>query len=114
MPWLHFDLARVQRTPTSHSTGWVIAGSSAGAETALWSGYVDAPDRWKGVVSYSGALDAATRPSSASPPLFALHGTCDVLVPIGADIHHFCPEDEMAPGPSSVVPRGRTLSAPQD
>lgn len=84
---------------TSHSTGWVIAGSSAGAETALWSGYVDAPDRWKGVVSYSGALDAAIRPFSASPPLFALHGACDVLVPIGADIHHFCPEDEIGAWP---------------
>ncbi|MGB1073911.1 MAG: alpha/beta hydrolase [Flavobacteriales bacterium] len=83
----------------SHSTGWVIAGSSAGAETALWSGYVDAPDRWKGVVSYSGAIDAATRPSPASPPLFALHGTCDALVPIGSALHHFCPEDRVGAWP---------------
>ena len=78
---------------------WAVAGSSAGAETALWSGYVDAPSRWKGVVSFSGALDATTRPSSSAPPLFALHGTCDALVPIGADIHHFCPKDRAGAWP---------------
>ena len=83
----------------SHSSGWVVAGSSAGAETALWSGYVDAPNRWKGVISFSGALDAATPPSSSAPPLLALHGTCDDLVPIGADIHHFCPEDQVGAWP---------------
>lgn len=83
----------------SHSTGWVVAGSSAGAETALWSAYVDAPDRWKGVVSYSGALDAATQPLLSSPPLFALHGMCDALVPVGADLHHFCPEDQAGAWP---------------
>jgi len=83
----------------SHATGWVVAGSSAGAETALWSGYVDAPDRWNGVISFSGALDATALPSSTAPPLFALHGVCDALVPIGADIHHFCPEDQVGAWP---------------
>ena len=83
----------------SHTNGWIVAGSSAGAETALWSAYVNAPDRWKGVISFSGALDATAHPSSTAPPLFALHGACDALVPIGADIHHFCPEDRVGAWP---------------
>lgn len=74
-------------------TSWVAAGSSAGAETALWSGYVHAPERWAGVLSFSGALDASTLPLSTAPPLLAVHGQCDALVPVGADLHHFCPEN---------------------
>ncbi len=80
---------------------WVAAGSSAGAETALWSGYVHAPDRWAGVLSFSGALDASTSPHSTAPPLLAVHGQCDALVPVGADLHHFCPED--SPGAWALI-----------
>lgn len=76
--------------------GWVITGSSAGAEAALFAAYSATPERWKGALSFAGALDAAIRPDSLHPPLFAVHGTCDPLVPIGVALHHFCPED--APG----------------
>ena len=69
---------------------WIAAGSSAGAETALWSGYVNAPNRWSGVISFSGALDASTAPSASLPPLLAVHGQCDRLVPCGVDLHHQC------------------------
>lgn len=82
-------------------SSWVAAGSSAGAETALWSGYVHAPDRWAGVLSFSGALDASTHPLSSAPPLLAVHGQCDAQVPIGADLHHFCPED--SPGAWALI-----------
>ena len=103
-------VGRVQRPLTSHSTGWVIAGSSAGAETALWSGYVDAPDRWKGVTSYSGALDAATRPSW---PLLLVCPPGGVMCwsPSGRTLS-LLPEDETDLA-LMVVPRGWTLSAPQ-
>ncbi len=74
-------------------SGWVAAGSSAGAETVLWSAYVDAPSRWQGAISFSGALDAGTAPSSSLPPLLSIHGTCDQLVPAETNLHHFCPED---------------------
>ena len=82
-------------------SSWVAAGSSAGAETALWSGYVHAPDRWAGVLSFSGALDASTLPLSTAPPLLAVHGQCDALVPFGADLHHFCPQD--SPGAWALI-----------
>ena len=80
---------------------WVAAGSSAGAETAMWSGYVHAPERWAGVLSISGAVDATAYPTAAAPPLLALHGQCDALVPMGADIHHFCPKD--SPGAWALI-----------
>lgn len=82
-------------------SSWVAAGSSAGAETALWSGYVHAPDRWAGVLSFSGALDASTLPLSTAPPLLAVHGQCDALVPFGANLHHFCPKD--SPGAWALI-----------
>lgn len=80
---------------------WVAAGSSAGAETAMWSGYVHAPDRWAGVLSFSGAVDASAIPMDSAPPLLAIHGQCDALVPIGVDIHHFCPAD--SPGAWALI-----------
>ena len=82
-------------------SSWVAAGSSAGAETALWSGYAHAPDRWAGVLSFSGALDASTLPLSTAPPLLAVHGQCDALVPFGANLHHFCPKD--SPGAWALI-----------
>ena len=81
--------------------GWVIAGSSAGAEAALFAAYCATPTPWQGAMSFSGALDAAIRPDSLHPPLFAIHGTCDPLVPVGAALHHFCPND--APGAWSLI-----------
>lgn len=75
-------------------THWVIAGSSAGAEAALWSAYSSVPNRWAGAMSFSGALDAGVQPRAMAPPLLAVHGTCDPLVPVGRDLHHFCSEDD--------------------
>lgn len=72
---------------------WVAAGSSAGAETALWAGYVAHPDRWAGVLSLSGALDSRTKVAADAPPLFAAHGVCDAVVPARHDVHRDCPLD---------------------
>ena len=94
-----------QHPPTRDwSGGWVAAGSSAGAETALWSAYVDSPNRWEGAISFSGALDAGTTAHSALPPLLAIHGTCDQLVPVESDLHHFCPEDSPGAWPLTGGP----------
>ena len=71
--------------------GWIAAGSSAGAETAMWAGYVAAPERWAGVLSFSGALESGTAQAASSPPLFAVHGTCDRVVPAFQAIHRECP-----------------------
>lgn len=85
----------LQEHPATHewAGGWVAAGSSAGAETVLWSAYVDSPSRWEGAISFSGALDAGSSANSTLPPLLAIHGTCDPLVPVESDLHHYCPED---------------------
>ena len=72
---------------------WVAAGSSAGAETALWAGYIGHPDRWAGVLSFSGALDSRTKVSNDAPPLFAAHGMCDAVVPAMHHVHRDCPLD---------------------
>lgn len=85
----------LQQHPSTRdwSGGWIAAGSSAGAEAVLWSAYVDSPSRWEGAISFSGALDAGSTANSSLPPLLAIHGTCDKLVPVESDLHHFCPED---------------------
>ncbi len=75
-------------------TRWVIAGSSAGAEAALWSAYSRVPNQWTGAMSFSGALDAGIQARAMAPPLLAVHGTCDPLVPVGRDLHHFCSEED--------------------
>jgi len=69
---------------------WVAAGSSAGAETALWTGFVASPDMWAGIISFSGALEAGLSLPESPPPLLAFHGACDNVVPSGRAIHRRC------------------------
>ena len=69
---------------------WVAVGSSAGAETALWTGYAASPDMWAGIISFSGALEANLPLPDSSPPLLAFHGACDKVVPAGHAIHRGC------------------------
>lgn len=90
-----------QQHRTEWPERWVAAGSSAGAETVMWSGYVNASDRWAGIVSFSGAVDATALPDSSDPPLLAIHGQCDELVPAGRDVHHFCSLD--SPGAWKLI-----------
>ena len=73
---------------------WVAMGSSAGAETAMWAGYGDHPDAWRGVVAFSGAVtDTLTLPNHP-PPFFAVHGHCDAVVPPNRDLHRSCRESD--------------------
>lgn len=69
---------------------WIIMGSSAGAEAAMWAAYGVSPDRFAGVVSFSGALaDGMTMPASP-PPFFGCHGLNDAVVPPEKALHRGC------------------------
>jgi acetyl esterase/lipase len=73
---------------------WVAMGSSAGAETAMWAGYGEYPDAWRGVVAFSGAVtDSLTLPKNPAP-FFAVHGSCDAVVPPNRDLHRSCAESD--------------------
>lgn len=70
----------------------ILAGSSAGAEAALYAAYHIGSKGIEGVISIAGAMEPAPT-NAASIPLLAFHGECDQLVPYGESIHHFCPEE---------------------
>lgn len=74
---------------------WVAMGSSAGAETALWAGYGMGNRSWAGIVSLSGALGDTVSLPAAPPPLFAVHGQCDAVVPPGKDLHRGCASSDL-------------------
>lgn len=69
---------------------WIAVGSSAGAEAALWAGYQSSPESWSGVVSFAGALDGQLNVPENAPPLFAIHGACDPVVPSRRSLHRQC------------------------
>lgn len=69
---------------------WIAVGSSAGAEAALWAGYESSPESWSGVVSFAGALDGQLNVPEHAPPLFAIHGACDPVVPSRRNLHRQC------------------------
>ena len=69
---------------------WAAAGSSAGAEAALWAGYAVAPEAWAGVISFAGAVSHELAVPLNAPPLFAAHGICDQVVPSQEGIHREC------------------------
>ena len=92
------DLAAAYRwlesSPLPLPERWIAVGSSAGAETVMWSGYGSAALPWAGIVSFSGAIVDSIIPSSDAPPYFGVHGTCDKVVPAGHAIHRGCPPGE--------------------
>jgi acetyl esterase/lipase len=77
----------------------ILAGSSAGAETVLNTGFQppmcygldSGPVSYAGLISMAGAIPDTARifPESAIPSLL-FHGTCDELVPYGTDSHRHC------------------------
>jgi acetyl esterase/lipase len=69
----------------------ILAGSSAGAEAALYAAYHLGSEGIEAVISMAGAMEPAPS-DAANIPLLAFHGECDQLVPYGEAIHHFCPE----------------------
>jgi len=85
----------IQSQDNKWPSDWIAVGSSAGAEAALWSGYLSAPQAWSGIVSFSGALDGQAKVPQYAPPLFAIHGACDRVVPSGRSIHRQCRNDDV-------------------
>ncbi len=81
----------------------IIAGSSAGAETALNAAYQppycygldSGPVSYAGVIGMAGAIPDTTviYKESAIPSLF-FHGTDDNLVPYATAPHHYCKEGQ--------------------
>jgi len=81
----------------------ILAGSSAGAETALNTAYQppycygldSGPVSYAGVISMAGAIPDTTNifEDSAIPSLL-FHGTDDNLVPYGTAPHHYCNESD--------------------
>ncbi len=83
----------------------ILAGSSAGAETALVAAYKppycygleSGPVSFAGVIGMAGAIvDTAAVYDGAAVPSLLFHGTDDNLVPYATAPHHYCAED--APG----------------
>lgn len=77
----------------------ILAGSSAGAEAILMTGYQppmcydlpSGPVSYAGLISMAGAIADTTilYDESAIPSMF-FHGTCDNLVPYNVAPHHYC------------------------
>ena len=83
----------------------ILAGSSAGAETALNAAYQppycydlpSGPVSYAGVISMSGAIpDTSVIYDESAVPSMFFHGTDDLLVPYATAPHHYC--DEGTPG----------------
>ena len=74
---------------------WVIMGSSAGAEAAMWAGYGQEDPHFSAVVSFSGALSANLPVPESAIPFFGVHGVCDDVVPAGLGLHRGCAPNEV-------------------
>lgn len=77
----------------------ILAGSSAGAETALNAAYQppycygldSGPVSFAGVISFAGAIpDTTVIYAESAIPSLLFHGTNDQLVPYGTAPHHYC------------------------
>ncbi|WP_262888346.1 alpha/beta hydrolase [Draconibacterium mangrovi] len=79
----------------------ILAGSSAGAETALCEVFNtpkyttdQAPFKYAGVIGMAGAIsDVSKLTSKTSIPALLFHGTCDQLVPYGSEPHRYCEKE---------------------
>jgi acetyl esterase/lipase len=83
----------------------ILAGSSAGAETALNAAYLppmcygldSGPVSYAGVISMAGAIpDTVALYDESAVPTMLFHGTDDNLVPYSTAPHHYC--ETSAPG----------------
>jgi acetyl esterase/lipase len=84
----------LSQSPLPLPEDWIIMGSSAGAEAAMWAGYGQGSTLFRGVVSFSGAIDASVHVSESAPPFFGVHGMCDDVVPSGNALHRRCNSDD--------------------
>lgn len=85
----------LKQSPLPLPEHWVIMGSSAGAEAAMWAGYGQEDPYFLAVVSFSGAISASHPVPESAIPFFGVHGICDDVVPAGLGLHRDCPPDEV-------------------
>lgn len=79
----------------------ILAGSSAGAETALCEVFNtpnyttdQAPLIYAGVIGMAGAIsDISKLTAKTAIPTLLFHGTCDQLVPYGYEPHRYCEKE---------------------
>nr|WP_321486810.1 alpha/beta hydrolase [uncultured Draconibacterium sp.] len=80
----------------------ILSGSSAGAETVLYTAYQppycygldSGPVSFAGVIGMAGAIpDTTALYDESAIPSLLFHGTDDNLVPYGTAPHHYCDED---------------------
>ncbi|MDX8340617.1 alpha/beta hydrolase [Draconibacterium sp. IB214405] len=80
----------------------ILSGSSAGAETVLFTAYQppycygldSGPVSFAGVIGMAGAIpDTTALYDESAIPSLLFHGTDDNLVPYGTAPHHYCSED---------------------
>ncbi|WP_319482029.1 alpha/beta hydrolase [uncultured Draconibacterium sp.] len=81
----------------------ILSGSSAGAETVLYTAYQppycygldSGPVSFAGVIGMAGAIpDTTALYDESAIPSLLFHGTDDNLVPYGTAPHHYCDEDK--------------------
>lgn len=103
----------------------VLAGSSAGAETALMTAYQppycygldSGPVSFAGVISMAGAVtDTTSIYDESAVPSLLFHGTDDSMVPYGSAPHHYCSDDKpgylIMHGPHTIAQKLNTLEVP--
>lgn len=80
----------------------ILAGSSAGAETVLFTAYQppycygldSGPVSFAGVIGMAGAIpDTTALYDESAVPSLLFHGTDDPLVPYATAAHHYCSKD---------------------
>ncbi|NQU85550.1 MAG: alpha/beta hydrolase [Mariniphaga sp.] len=103
----------------------ILAGSSAGAEAILYSGYQppmcydlpSGPVSYAGLISMAGAIpDTSYIYNESAVPTMFFHGTCDNLVPFAAAPHHYCNENQegylVLHGSYTIAQKLRELNVP--
>ncbi|WP_346859491.1 alpha/beta hydrolase [uncultured Draconibacterium sp.] len=103
----------------------ILAGSSAGAETALNTAYQppycygldSGPVSFAGVIGMAGAIpDTAVIYDESAVPSLLFHGTDDPLVPYATAPHHYCDKDKagylILHGSQSIAEKLHQLNTP--
>ncbi|WP_320110236.1 alpha/beta hydrolase [Draconibacterium orientale] len=103
----------------------ILSGSSAGAETVLYTAYQppycygldSGPVSFAGVIGMAGAIpDTTALYDESAIPSLLFHGTDDNLVPYGTAPHHYCNEDDkgywLLHGSYTIAEKIQQLGAP--
>ena len=103
----------------------ILSGSSAGAETVLYTAYQppycygldSGPVSFAGVIGMAGAIpDTTALYDESAIPSLLFHGTDDNLVPYGTAPHHYCDENSkgywLLHGSNTIAKKLQQLDTP--